>query len=180
VRTFSDKAGQQWTLDLTFGCLSRIKGTLGHDLLRPEKKITHEDLGETSLQAAVMLDFPLFLDVLYVAVQPMCEQRNITSAQFGELMAPACVIDARDKFREEWRDFFLGLQRPDQAMALEKMGIWLKAAHRKIDQAMMAEELEKLDEQVNRAMDLSLKRSFGNLRESLASIQERSPGGSFT
>lgn len=180
MRTFGDKNGQQWTIDLTFGCVSRVKALLGHDLLRPEKKITHDELGETSLQALVLLDLPTLVDVLYVVCQPQCESRGVTSLQFGELMAPACVMDARDKFRDEWRDFFQQLQRPDQAMALEKMGAWLKAATAKLDRAMQAAELEQIDQAVSQAMDTSLKTSFGNLQASLDLIRGHTPGDNST
>lgn len=181
MRKFLDKDGDSWTIDLTFGAVSRVKQLSDgrYDLLKPEKPIEHPEFNTpVPLQTVFMLDLPSLWEVLYMLVEPEATAKGLKDAMgFADRMSPETLLAARDKFREEWRDFFQQLQRPDQAKALEKIGEWLKDAERHLAEAMKNPLLTQLDQKVAAEMKSSLKISFGKLAESLESTPDHSPGG---
>lgn len=176
MRNFKDKSGQDWTIELTFGAVLRVKSLSDNrfDLLRPEQAIKHPDFGDTVLQVAILLDLPTFWEVLYFCVAPQCVERNISTEAFGELMAADCLIAARAAFRQEWQDFFLHLQRPDQAKALEKLGQWMEAGMKTLAEVTAKADLSSLDRKVLGTMNSILNRTSGNLVASWDSIPDRS------
>lgn len=181
MRQFRDREQYDWTIDLNFGAVLRVKSLSDgrYDLLKPEKLIQHSEFDKpVSLQAAILLDLPTLWEVLFMVVEPEAKSKGISAEQFAARLSPEDLIDASEKFREEWRDFFRGLQRPDQATALEKMGVWMKAATRKLNQAMEDGRLESLDRQVMDQMDRTMSSSFGSLQAHLDSTREATPGGS--
>lgn len=179
MKRFVDKLEDSWTLDLTFGAIARVKDLSEgkYDILKPERTIEHPDFDKpVSLQMLLMLDFPSLWEVLFMIVEPQAIERKITAQQFAERMNPSTLIAAREALRQEWRDFFRSLQRPDQALALEKIGKWMAEAERKLTEAMRNPAIDEMDAKVTSEMDATLASSFGNLRASLDSTRDRSPG----
>ena len=179
MKKFVDRTEESWTLDLSFGAVARVKSLSDgkYDLLRPERLIESPDFDKpVTLQTLIMLDFPTLWEVLFMLVEPQAIERKITAQQFAERMNPEKLLAAREALRREWQDFFHQLQRPDKALALEKLGKWLAEAERKLETAMQNPIIDEMDAKVSNEMDLILTNSFGSLRESLGSTRDRSPG----
>lgn len=179
MKRFDDKIPDQWTLDLTFGAIARVKDLSEgkYDLLRPERVVEHPDFDKpVSLQTLLMLDFPSLWEVLFMIVEPQAIERKVTAQQFAERMTPTTLLAAREALRQEWRDFFQNLQRPDQAMALEKIGKWTAEAERKLSEVMRNPAIDEMDAKVTSEMDATLASSFGSLRASLGLTRDRTHG----
>ncbi len=183
MRTFKDKKDDSWQIDMSYGDILRVK-TLSEgrfDLLKPEQKLKHEDFADPiPLQALLMLDFPSLYEVLFMLVEPQARAKSITAQEFAERMSGQSLVVAKQVFREEWRDFFQSLQRPDQALALEKIGQWMLEAEKKLATALEDPMLKTLDSKVSAMMDSSLKHTSGKLEASLESTLARSPGDNLT
>lgn len=167
MRTFKDSTGQSWEINLAFGDVLRVKAASEGRflLLAPDAPTEHPTLGKVPLQAAIMLDVEMFWELLFYLVEPQCQTRGIDAAKFGELMAADCVLKARDAFREEWRDFFEKLQRPDQALALEKIGEWLAQGTKKLQQAVTMAPVDRLDAKVKASLDKAVSELAGRWEE---------------
>jgi hypothetical protein len=175
MRTFEDKTGHKWRIDLTIGAVTRVKQA-------SEGRFDLFDAGKNNLAERLWTDLEMFWELLWLLVEPEANDHSITAAEFGERMAAACLIAARQTFFAEWQDFFQTLQRPDQALPLEKLKTYM-------DQALMAMRekandpaLTKIDQKVKAKIDRQLNSSFGSLLAeldaTLADTPSASSGGS--
>lgn len=172
---FLDKTGRKWVVELTIGAIDRVKSeTNGRiNLLHPEGMVDNKQT-----QVLLMSDLLEFWQVLYLLVEPQCLAAGITAEQFGDLMAADCLHQSQEVFWKEWSDFFLKLQRPELAMALEKIQTWTTMATARITKAMQRLSSQDLDSQVMTKLDVALNAAFGNSLDSSESIREDLPGDS--
>lgn len=161
MRRFTDSSGRAWTVELSVGSIGRVKslsdGRL--NLWEPDKLFGDEK----SLQATLLLDFSTLAEMLWLLLCQQAEAASITAEQFAESLSAETILAARDAFFGEWRDFFQQLQRPDQAMSLEKTLAWVKVAQQKLAAAVTDERIMGLDRKVMTEMDQALKSSLGKL-----------------
>jgi hypothetical protein len=170
VETFKDKDGREWQLDFTFGSLSRLKKASAgkYDLIDNAAELAHKlwsDLGE-------------FFECLCHLVDPQVKAAGIDGEQFGNAIAADCIIEAREKFFAEWKDFFRKLQRDEAVDALEKiLTLNRRAAEamRKKARALMTREF---DEKAAKKIDEAVTLAFGQLQEFLESTPALAPGES--
>lgn len=158
MRTFHDQNGLPWTIDLVFGEVLRVKAAAEgkFNLLEP-----------TDLADKLVSDYAEFWELLWLLVAPEAAERKITAEQFGKLMAANCLAEARRLFFEEWADFFLQLHQPDKAAVVERIATYLAKAIALTTQKLQSPEMEQVDQAVERKMNSTLNKSFGELLASL-------------
>lgn len=159
MQTFTDAEGRDWVLNLTVGCLRRIRANTGIDLTAPEQTVDeygHPDpQSQLTLSQRVTGELMLGVDVLFAAIALQADQRNLTVDQFCEDLPPDLCRIARLKFLEEWENFFRQLGRDDQqsivraAVELQReLELQLKAASDRIKGSAM----EKLRSEIATVM----------------------------
>jgi len=124
VKTFSDSASRQWTIQLTIDSAKRVRDLMGVNLLEPEA-------GEPPLITRLGTDEILLCDVLYCLIKPQADALNISSEQFGQALGGEVILAAQNAFYDELVDFFQKRGRTDRARAVatqQKM-INLAVAH---------------------------------------------------
>jgi len=161
MRSFKDKNGKEWVLDLTVGDVSRIKATSRFNLFDAE------------ILREVYLDELVSYELLWKIVEPVATAQNVSEPEFGKSIAAFSLYDARQALLEELRDFFQNLQKPEVVELLEKMVKWHKAA---LDQWKTKLAGFDLDTKVETAISEQLNVAFGHLEDSLASIPESTRG----
>jgi hypothetical protein len=158
MRTFDDKTGHKWRIDLTIGAVTRVKQA-------SEGRFDLFDAGKNSLAEKLWTDLEMFWELLWLLVEPEAQALDppVGAAQFGDAMAAACLISARQAFFAEWTDFFQTLQRPDQALPLEKLKTYMDQALTAMREKANDPALTKIDLKVKAKIDRQLKSSFGSL-----------------
>lgn len=127
MRVFTDGKKRKWTLDLTIGCVRRIKAAIGIDLTAPQQTVSPEGKpieqspdASGSPAGAILAqrlasDVMLLVDVLWEAISPQAAAIDVGLDDFLEALPPDLLKIARDAFHQEWDDFFQRLGREDQA-----------------------------------------------------------------
>lgn len=174
MRTFTDKAGGKWTIELPIGTVIRVKADSDgkFDLFEPFK-VAGKSLTETLWE-----DLGEFFELLAYLVDDDLQAKGISAAEFGKLMAADCIILARLAFFDEWRDFFRDLQRPNVVAALEKTTAYHAKLLELVTKKMASERLTTLDQKMTAKMESVLSKSFGSSLDSLESTLAVSPGDS--
>lgn len=169
MRTFKDRDGQEWEIDLTFGEVMRIKNDSGEfDLLDP---ITDD------LSQRLDVDLAAFWEVLLLVTEPQAKERGITPERFGKIMAGNCLVEAQRQFFAEWTDFFRQIQRPDVARALDVTAQLRAKAVEVVTRRIKADRSTVgLSERAEASLDRELTKSFSALQASLDSILPPTPG----
>lgn len=164
MRSFKDKTGVEWVIDLNIGTVQRVKSTSSFNLY------------DVELAEKVWSDFGEFFELLFLVIEPQAVARSVDAAVFGENLAANCLITAKDAFFEEWADFFQNLQQPDKAALLEKlMRMWRKALE--LTQAKLAsDDMKKQDSRIEGFISQRLNAEYGKWEASLDSILGHSPG----
>ncbi len=144
------------------------------DLFDPGHKLGEGENDKLSMR--LMQDLPLVWELLWRICEPQATAKGIDAAQFGEAMAAECLVAGQLAFFAEWQDFFHRLQRPEAAMALEKMTSY-QAKMIQLMRAKLADpRMAEMDQKVGSVMESRLNNSYGSLLESLDAILARSPG----
>jgi hypothetical protein len=115
MHDFKDRQGRPWKIDLTIGEVGRLK-PFGFDLWQPHQP---RAAGEATLRERLLVELPLFWELLAQLVEPQLLAAGTTVVAFGEAMTPAELIGARQAFWREWADFF----RPLDAMAARGLDV---------------------------------------------------------
>lgn len=174
MRKFKDVTGHEWKISLPFGEIERVR-------LESDSKFDLLDALGGELHSRLFDDFRELFELLAYLVGPQFEAANITAAEFGQRMAGACLVDARHAFFEEWRDFFQSLQRHQVAEVLDKELQLQTAAAAIVAERIKADpKLQALADQAVPAINRALDNAFSDLRDSLDSILNPTPGESST
>lgn len=173
MRTFEDKTGHKWRIDLTIGAVTRVKQA-------SDGRFDLFDAGKNNLAETLWVDLEQFWELLWLLVEPQAAAQSppVTATEFGEAMAAACLINARQAFFAEWTDFFQTLQRPDQALPLEKLKTYMDQALTAMREKAADPALAAIDAKVAQKIDRQLSSSFGNLLAELDATLGDTPSAS--
>lgn len=170
MREFKDTEGRAWPIDLSIGNVMHVKEASGgrFNLLEP---------AENDLADKLRTDEVLFWEMLVHLCEARARECDVSSEQFGKLMAADCLCEARNLFFEAWRDFFLKLHRQDKAGVVQAASLVLNKAMELAKAQLEGPQMAEINTLIEARMRDSLKSSFGKLRDSLASTPAPSLGG---
>jgi len=94
---FSDAAGRDWSTAITVTTVKRV---------REMADVLLTDAAETNLIERLTGDVMLLADTLNAVCRPQAEQRQITSEQFGELLAGDVIDRACESLMDDLIRFF--------------------------------------------------------------------------
>src|SRR6188768_3919659 len=166
MKTFKDKDGCPWDIELTVGDIARLKKDSDEhfNLFEPKSKV-----GSRELQDVLQDDDLVFFEMICQLLEPQILEKEKTIPQFGKLVAGDCWPLVRKAFFEEWCDFFRSLQRPDKALPLEKWLAYQEVALELVMAKTKDKRLATLDLQVRETMESALNESFSSSLDSLDS-----------
>lgn len=134
MKSFEDRNGQTWNLEITVGSLKRVRDLAGVNLA---------DLGEGEVLERLGRDPVLLGDVLFALCKLQADERGVGDEQFGAALAGDAVEQATTALLEELADFFPSRRRTLLRKALAKMkrieDLAIDAAEARLD----ADEMEK-------------------------------------
>ena len=122
MRTFADKLGRQWSIDLTFGDIKRIRQRMGVDLMGLSDK---DDEGKTLLHR-IRDDLETALNLVYVAIEPEAQRLRVSDEEFGQSLDGDSAAGALAALWGAVADFFQGLRpivsaEAEKVMAMRRM-----------------------------------------------------------
>ena len=92
MKSFTDNAGRDWTVEVNVSALKRIKGLTGTDLL---------EAIDGPLVERLIRDPVLLCDVVYAACKPQADERGVSDEDFGRAMAGDAIDRATAALLEE-------------------------------------------------------------------------------
>lgn len=98
MKTFSDSAGREWTVEITVAAIKRVRGLAGVDLMEVLE-------GSNGLIEKLVRDPVLLCDVIYAACKPQADERQVSDKAFGASMAGDAIEHATAALLEELVDF---------------------------------------------------------------------------
>ena len=151
MKTFKDKTGTQWTIDITVTTIKRVKSMLDIDLLTA---------ADGELMQRLASDEVLMVDLIYAICYPQCEDRSVTDEQFGELLVGDSIDAAYTAFLEELADFFRDpAKRRVMRTLLDKQKLIEKRQMEMLEQKLSDPRIDALiDSEVTKAGDEFTKR----------------------
>jgi hypothetical protein len=102
VRTFRDREGREWQIDLTLGALMRIKASTGLDML----DLQAPKEGRVDVFDRLSTDPVTLADTLCAICRPQLDARSLTDSQFADAMGGEAIDSALIALVQEWSDFF--------------------------------------------------------------------------
>lgn len=112
MKSFWDKFGREWLIDLSIGDVDPVRDICGIDLYR-----ILDDKAKP-LQS-LFSDLPLFGKVLYVVLADQAEKHQVDAAGFTKGLTGPVLLSARVAFREALIDFFQS--QPATATAIREI-----------------------------------------------------------
>lgn len=175
MQSFIDKNGTSWPIELTSGDVFRVRDASRPEVedfppgtvFTPEMFAPRFNLLDSKISEKLHLDLGEFYELLVLLLDPIIEERGLTALQFGKLISGSSLYIAQAAFFREWHDFFLQLQRLNDAAALEKLVKYQAKAMELLKAKISSKEMAEVDSAVELQMQKVLNDSFGNLRESL-------------
>ena len=148
MKTFKDKNGVVWELEVTVGVVKRVRAVLKIDLAK---------LDET-LYLRLSEDPVLLVDLLWVICEKQAQGRTITDEQFGESLAGDAIEEATTALLEAIADFFPGPRRSLFQKVISKTATiertTSKLAIAKLDDPRLQEAMER---RLNEEFETALK-----------------------
>jgi hypothetical protein len=156
MKTFTDRQGRSWTIEVNYTSLRRVKAAAGVDLTKlvdPKADIVGQLTGEP---------FVLF-DCLVAILQPQLDERGITAEQLGESLDEESADKAAVALIEAAIDFFHEAKRMLLKRAFAKV---TTAAQRRrtasLDQALRAVESPEFERAIETALDEASRSTSGS------------------
>lgn len=112
MRTFKDRAGREWVVEINVGTVKRVRSLLAVNLL---------DAVGGQLLETLAGDPEQLCNVIYAILKPQADAKGVTDQQFGESMAGDAIAAATDALLEELADFFPQPRRGLLQNAIQKM-----------------------------------------------------------
>jgi hypothetical protein len=97
MRTFSDRTGRVWTVDVNTWSIERVKGLTKVNLL---------DLADGQTIARLMTSPILLVNVIWCLIKPEADALGISDEDFGRAMAGDAIDQATTALLEDLADFF--------------------------------------------------------------------------
>lgn len=186
---FKDRAGNEWTIELTIGTVERVRKTSRFNLWEQAEPLADEPgqppkPNAKPLCEALYGNYPLLWELLWFLIEPQAEAQGVTAEAFGAAMGPEALVQAEQAFYREWQDFFLRLRRSDCSAVLQKMTTYREAAILALETRLQDPRVAEMDAEVKTGIDQlaeqqlakALSDGSGKLRELLASDPSNSPG----
>lgn len=157
--TFKDTAGREWSVEITFGTVKRVKALLAIDLMEPQE-------GTPPLITQLGTDVQKLIDVVWVILKPQADQASVTVDEFIEALGGEASIAATDAFWERWENFFQSRRETHKAAAIRGQREILKKHTEKHRLAIVAamDQVEKRMEEVDpvKLGQDAFTKAFGN------------------
>lgn len=132
---WTDAGGRDWTTTVTGATVKRVKELT--DVLLT-------DVAETDLLERLSNDVILLCNVLYAVCKPQCDQRQITDADFGELLVGDRIDHAYQSLTKDLIDFFPSRRRELVARIAAATQAVQTAQVRLIDRKMSEQQIADL------------------------------------
>jgi hypothetical protein len=150
VAKFSDTKGHDWLVEINVGTLRNVKAKLDFDLLGGS-----DPMGK-ALQR-LYEDPALLADTLYVLCEKQCQERNISSEDFGYSLAGDAIEYATKAILDELIAFLPEKKRQRLKTVVSKLeeaeSMGLKIIDQKISEELTTEKLQAAASKwVNQAM----------------------------
>ena len=112
MKTFKDREGREWLIDINIASIKRVNDLLDIDLLKLEGN---------ELVERLIADPCTLCNVVYVLCMEQAKQRSISDEDFGRAMAGDAIDDATTAVLEEFVAFFPARKRPVMQQALARI-----------------------------------------------------------
>ena len=169
MKSFTDRQGRSWTIEINYTSLRRVHALTGINLTRivePRSNVMEQLTGDP---------FILF-DCLIAILQPQLDEKQITAEQFGEALDEESGDKASMALIEAIIDFFPEGKRMLLKRALTKV---LTAAERRqlatLDKALQAVESPEFSQAIETALDEASQLTSGSSATSLAASSASTP-----
>lgn len=169
MKTFTDRQGRSWTIEINYTSLRRVKAATGVDLTRlvdPKSDVMGQLTGDP---------FVLF-DCLVALLQPQLDDKGITAEQFGESLDEESADKAAVALIEAAIDFFQEGKRMLLKRAFAKV---TTAAQRRqtasLDQALRAVESPEFEQAIETALDEASRSTSGSSATSSPALSASTP-----
>jgi hypothetical protein len=158
MKTFKDREGREWLIDINIASIKRVKDLLAIDLL----KLEGQELVEQLISDPCSL-----CNIVYVLCMEQADERGVSDEHFGRAMAGDAIDHATTAVLEEFVDFFPSRKRPLMRQALARIQQIETAQLAAADRIVNSPEIDRLiDEAMNEAIGGTL---FGAAPASSAS-----------
>ena len=142
MRTFKDRTGREWTVDLNITAVKRAKALIGVDIL----DLMDETKG-TDLLTRIQGNEVLMVDLVYVLIKPEADAKGITDEDFGGSMAGESIDAAYMVLLAEICDFFRNpARRAVLRTALQKLSDLEGRAIKRAEAILASGEPERIAE----------------------------------
>ncbi len=139
MKSFNDRDGRSWNIEITVDAIKRVRTLVGVNLL---------EVIDGKLIDQLAADPILLCDVIYAAVKPQADERQISDEDFGRAMAGDAIERATTAFFDELIDFFPGRRRHLLATAMKKVlhvqDLAITAAEQRLDDPALERQLREL------------------------------------
>lgn len=169
MKTFTDRQGRSWTIEINYTSLRRVKAATGVDLTRlvdPKSDVMGQLTGDP---------FVLF-DCLVALLQPQLDDKGITAEQLGESLDEESADKAAVALIEAAIDFFQEGKRMLLKRAFAKV---TTAAQRRqtasLDQALRAVESPEFEQAIETALDAASRSTSGSSATSSPALSASTP-----
>ena len=147
MKSFTDRQGRPWTLEINYTSLRRIKAATEIDLTRLVDP-------QSDVMGRLTSDPFLLFDCLIALLQPQLDEKGLTADQFGESLDEEAAERASIALIEATIDFFPERRRMLLKRAFAKV---TTAAERRqtasLDQALRAVESPEFERVIETALD---------------------------
>ena len=156
MKSFTDRQGRSWTIEINYTSLRRVKGATDVDLTKivdPKSNV----IGQ-------LTDDPFVLfDCLVALLQPQLEAKGITPEQFGEALDEESGDNASMALLEAIIDFFPEGKRTLLRRAFVKVtSAFQRKQTASLDQALRAVESPEFQRSIETALDEASRSTSGS------------------
>jgi hypothetical protein len=141
MRTFVDREGRNWKIEINVSVVKRVRSLTGVNLL--------DVLGER-LAEELANDPILLCDVLYAVCRPQADELGVSDEDFGRGLGGNAIEQATDALLEELVDFFPSrkgaLLRKASARMKELEGKICDLAEQRLEDPRLEQKIEALFE----------------------------------
>jgi len=117
MKSFTDKTGESWDLDLNIGAAMRLKSRLDIDI---ENAVTFDKSNnpeDVSLLERIAEDSILLFNVIFILCEKQVQDRKLTQEQFAERFTGDTIEAATDALLDEIVNF----SRPAKRKVLQRL-----------------------------------------------------------